>query len=265
MRSIFSIVAILLLISCGSNEQNVTGEKEKEIIGISKLYPDSIIQKWLLNYNPRLQFVELYGLKGPELDSSLRLCDGIVLSGGEDISSSFYGQAELDSLCGNPDLYRDSMEIVCFNFAYENQIPVLGICRGMQLMNVATGGNLTVDIPVQKGSQLHQTDSSDAIHKIKLKEGSILALRTASIEGEVNSNHHQSIDVLGAGFEIIAFAEDSIPEAIHFTNNKTHPFLMGVQWHPERMDYANPFSREPAKLFLLAVDESTRNAQNPLK
>jgi putative glutamine amidotransferase len=265
MRCILGIVAFTFLLSCGTTSPEIAIEKDHGLIGISKLYPDSVLEKWLLKYNHQLKFVELYGLQGQELDSVLGLCDGILLSGGADISTALYKQSELDSLCGIPDLYRDSMEMASFHFAFRNQVPLLGICRGMQLMNVATGGNLTVDIPLQKGSLLHQTDSSDAIHPIILKEGSILALRTASIEGEVNSNHHQSVDSVGSGFDVIAFAEDGIPEALHFTETKIHPFLLAVQWHPERMDYSNPLSREPAKLFLLAIEENLLKQQTPVK
>lgn len=247
------LVNLLFFVSCQESQPEKLVREKGQLIGVSKYYPDSVIEHWLQNVDRSLQFVELYGLHGTQLDSVLLECDGFVLSGGADVAPHLYGKTNQDSLCGTPDFYRDSLEISCIHYAFETDKPIFGICRGMQIMNVAKGGDLVMDLPTERNTSIHQQTEGDALHSVKLKEGSILALQASIIEGEVNSNHHQAINEIATGFEVIAKAEDGIPEAIHFVNLNDHPFAMAVQWHPERMDFKNALCKEPAKLFIKAI------------
>ena len=162
----------------------------------------------------------------PPLDLS---CDGLILCGGNDVSPFFYGQSSL--FCEEPDIKRDKIEMELFRSYMELNKPVLGICRGMQLINVALGGDLKQDI----GDYLHLFHSKwnepdYRIHPVRTKEGSVLR----DVYGEtfmVNSCHHQAIDHLGTGLRAVAWAESGIIEAVEHEN---HP-VFAVQFHPEKM------------------------------
>lgn len=264
-KRLLFLTSLLFFIACNDSQPQKLLREKGQLIGISKFYPDSVIQHWLQNVDRSLQFVELYGLHGAQLDSVLQECDGILLSGGADLAPNLYGKTDIDSLCGSPDLYRDSLEMSCVNYAFLSDKPIFGICRGMQMMNVAKGGDLVMDLPRERNTSIHQQTESDAMHAVKLKEGSILALQASISEGEVNSNHHQAINKIAPGFEVIATAEDGIPEAFHFLDINNHPFAMAVQWHPERMDYKNALCREPAKLFIKAIWEQAPMIEATIK
>lgn len=166
-------------------------------------------------------------------DEMLDLVDGLILAGGSDIDPSWYG-AEPHAETRRPVLERDSFEIEIAHRAWERDLPVLGICRGMQLINVSRGGTLIQHLPDEYGHEDHRRfpgsfDGSD--HDVRLTPGS-LAARAAGEEIHVTkSHHHQGIDALGDGLEVTGHATlDSLPEAIE---SPSHRFMLGVQWHPE--------------------------------
>ena len=162
----------------------------------------------------------------PPMDLS---CDGLILCGGPDVAPCYYGQSNL--ACGELDEERDRIEMELLRAYVELKKPVLGVCRGLQLINVALGGDLKQDI----GEYLHLFHSAWGepdyrVHPIRAKEGS--ALRDAYGESfMVNSCHHQAIDHLGTGLHAVAWAESGIIEAVE---HESLP-VSAVQFHPEQM------------------------------
>lgn len=175
------------------------------------------------------------------------LCDGFLFTGGADINPLTYGVVADKSL-GMTDLDRDRFEIELMIAAIRANKPVLGICRGMQILNIALGGSLIQNIPDVKGSFNHMVSGNkyDVSHKVILEADNILY----NIFGEelyVNSSHHQGIDRLGEGLQIIGVAEDGIVEAVKLKN---HDFVYGLQWHPEELVYRDERMYEVVDLFL---------------
>lgn len=158
-------------------------------------------------------------------------CDGLLLCGGGDLESSLFGQKN----CGSnpPDLARDRAEMALFQAFYQAGKPILGICRGMQVINVALGGTLIQDLPVCSRI-FHSPDHGELVHPIRSLEGSVLHGVYGSVFS-VNSIHHQAVDQLGAGLRAIAWSESGFPEAIDFPGRP----ILGVQFHPERMAFAH--------------------------
>lgn len=168
-----------------------------------------------------------------EPDQILDLVDALILAGGTDIDPANYG-AERHPRTVETAPTRDAAELALTRRAWERDLPVLGICRGMQLINVARGGTLIQHLPDEVGHEEHRRvpgsfDGSE--HDVRLRPGS-LAARAAGEELHVTkSHHHQGIDVLGDGLEITGrSALDDLPEAIEAPDRR---FVLGVQWHPE--------------------------------
>lgn len=185
------------------------------------------------------------------IESVLDRLEGLMLIGGSDVSPSYYGQPYKKGL-GHLDPVRDKFELKLIDKAVRRNIPLFGICRGLQLLNVYFGGTLVQDI-----DRYHETDINHAgyigpkwspAHKVKLAKDHMLYPCFGKEELEVNSFHHQIIDKLGDGLEIAATAEDGIIEAIVHSQ---YPFLLAVQWHPEMMFQTD---QEQLKLFQLFVD-----------
>ncbi|SMD27001.1 gamma-glutamyl-gamma-aminobutyrate hydrolase family protein [Kibdelosporangium aridum] len=155
--------------------------------------------------------------------------DALVLSGGADIDPSRYGQAP-HAATGTLRLERDTSEFGLFHLALEADIPVLGVCRGLQLINIALGGTLHQHVPDVAGSNSHNPSSGVfGTNDIKLAPGSVVA----SLVGEhtiVHCHHHQAIDQLGSGLTAVGWAQDGTVEAVELAEAS---FVIGVQWHPE--------------------------------
>lgn len=156
-------------------------------------------------------------------------CDGLVLCGGGDIESTLYGQPDQGSQ--PPDKNRDKAELALFRAFYQAGKPILGICRGMQVINVALGGTMIQDLPPAQRA-FHTTPDGDAVHPVTALEGASLHQFYGPLF-HVNSSHHQAVDALGTGLRAIAWAESGFAEAIDLPG---YP-LLGVQFHPERMSF----------------------------
>ncbi len=164
---------------------------------------------------------------------ALELIDGLVLAGGADIDPTSYGStAHPETADTVPE--RDASEIALARAAIERDIPVLGICRGMQLINVACGGTLIQHLPEFFGHEEHRRvigsfDGSD--HEVQLSEGSLAAAAAGEATHVTLSHHHQGVDELGGGLIVSGTSMfDSLPEAIEMPDRS---FVLGVQWHPE--------------------------------
>lgn len=169
-------------------------------------------------------------------------CDGLVLSGGIDIDPSLYGgQREYKrSPVAGWEKERDLFEQAVLRLAWERELPVLGVCRGLQLINITLKGNLVQDLGIA-GDAIHESNAGiDKEHGVRIEEGSLLALLTKHREGEVNSAHHQAVGQLGEGLKVNCYADDGTIEGIEWAEPAGRPFLLAVQWHPERM-LANGF------------------------
>ena len=188
------------------------------------------------------------------LEEIVSRIDGLILSGGGDIHSQFFGE-ELHSAVESYDLERDQYEIALVRQAVERQMPVFGICRGSQLINVAFGGNLIQDIPSQvPGSTVnHNQEEVREIptHSVQINPESRFHQIVQSDQIMVNSFHHQAVKNLAPGFEAVASAEDGVIEAIESTEEKV---IFGVQWHPENGAVAG--DREMVDTFKYIVNEA---------
>jgi putative glutamine amidotransferase len=166
-------------------------------------------------------------------DTVLDLLDGLILAGGVDVDPSTYG-AERHPATDPGSLERDEFELALARRALERDIPFLGICRGMQVMNVARGGTLVQDIPERAGHDEHRRvrgtfDGAD--HDVRLRPGSLAARAAGEEHHPAKSHHHQGVDGLGEGLEVTGWAVmDELPEALEDSERR---FALGVQWHPE--------------------------------
>ena len=157
--------------------------------------------------------------------------DGLLLLGGADIAADQYGQdPHPDS--EPPQRVRDRVEIALVLAAADRGIPVLGICRGMQLINVALGGTLRQHLPDELADETHRRHIGrfdGNAHDVRLAPGSLAAQATGTPVHRVVSHHHQAVDVLGDGLVATGWSEDGVVEAAEGRGG----FLLGVQWHPE--------------------------------
>ncbi len=159
--------------------------------------------------------------------------DGLLLAGGEDCDPSLYGEEALPSV--EPmDPRRQANDLTLARVARERGIPTLGICLGLQVMNVAAGGTLVQDIDSQLETEIRHASIPEnrARHDVIVEKGTRLAGIVPAIELNVNSSHHQAIKDVAEGLRVTAHAPDGIVEGLE---DSRHPFYLGVQWHPEDM------------------------------
>ncbi len=170
------------------------------------------------------------------MENMVEHCDGFLISGGPDVDPKYFNEINLP-FNGDISPYRDIMEVYIIKRAIELNKPVFGICRGIQIMNVAMGGSLYQDIhsQIQNTCLIKHSQAAPSwypTHSISIKEGSLLKKLLKSETIGVNSFHHQSVKNIAPGFEISSLSEDGIIESIEYKN---HKFALGVQWHPELM------------------------------
>lgn len=188
------------------------------------------------------------------LDGYLNIIDGLMLTGGDEgISPYLYGEnpvKELEFIC--PE--RDEVESFLFRDALRRGMPVLGICRGMQLMNVAAGGSLYQDIFTQVSNSLghlpKQMPTDALYHRVRFTEGSVLQDIFGTTELMVNSFHHQAVRRIADVFTPTAVSDDNIVEGIE---HKEYDFAIGVQWHPEDLTAKYPHFLKLFEAFVKAA------------
>lgn len=196
-----------------------------------------------------IEIVDLYGEPSRIAD-----VDGVIFTGGVDVDPARYGKQEETKLCQEIDERRDQIEFELATKAEERTLPILGICRGMQLLNVHRGGTLITDIKAFGGAEHTKIDGNDRRHHVKVSPGSQLRRTVGVAEGEINSAHHQGVERPGEGLTISARSEgDGTAEALEWQDATGKPFFLAVQWHPERMEYEERFSGRLFESFLWEV------------
>ncbi|HYF75230.1 MAG TPA: gamma-glutamyl-gamma-aminobutyrate hydrolase family protein [Candidatus Nitrosocosmicus sp.] len=190
-----------------------------------------------------------------DYDYYIDMLDGILFTGGVDINPRCYGEQPLREVNGIAT-YKDQYELGLFKKAYEKVMPIFGICRGNQLINVALGGKLYQDInrqlPDSFGHYPTDTPEDELYHSVKLVEGSKLHGIMEKDELYVNSFHHQAIKTLGSNLVVTAVSKDNIIEAVESTEDR---YLLGVQWHPECLTRRYPIFLNLFKRFVQEAAE----------
>ena len=193
-------------------------------------------------------------LSGASLDRLARGLDGLLLTGGGDVDPTLFGEPPHTSLYDVAPA-RDAVETAVLRMALDRRLPILAICRGVQVLNVALGGSLHQDVGTDPGTELRHSQEAprdQPTHKVVVEPGSRLAETLGTEEIEVNSMHHQAVKALGAGLRAVAWAPDQITEALELPDRSR--FVLGVQWHPEELVAHS----EPARRLFTALVSSAR-------
>jgi len=220
----------------------------KIVIGLAAGRRAENYQRWLSQI-PDVELIKLSYLDNNA--DAIRQCDGLVLCGGEDVNPVRYGKPEYVDQFGLTDIddARDEFEWNVLSYADQHELSILGICRGLQVVNAYFGGTLVPDI-VSFGNPDHTRygEGKDRQHVVEVKAKTLLSEITAPV-GDVNSAHHQSADNIGEGLVVNAWCGKVI-EGIE-RRDRDSPFLLCVQWHPERMlDQESVFSKNVLTSFV---------------
>lgn len=232
----------------------------KSVIGIIPLYDKEKDSYWMLpDYLSGI--IQAGGIPvilpllddAKDLKQILMSLDGVLFPGGQDVNPTIYHQT-IKPYCGEIYTPRDIIEANVLNNVIENNIPALGICRGIQFMNAVLGGTLYQDLRLEHPSDTnHQMmpPYNRAVHKVKVYKDTPLHDLLLLDELEVNSYHHQAINHLSDKLQVMAESEDGLIEAVYMPN---HKFLMAVQWHPE-FSKDKIESKKIFKAFITAASE----------
>ncbi|SNY22147.1 putative glutamine amidotransferase [Orenia metallireducens] len=193
-----------------------------------------------------------------EVKTYIEMIDGLILSGGDDICPNRYGEHPIAQVT-KFDSKRDEWEIELFRGAYRRELPILGICRGMQLMNIALGGSLYQDIIEEyQDGVCHlscSTDVCELYHSLQIKRNTKLFNILKREEIKVNSYHHQAVKDLGRELIVTAKSEEGIVEGIESENRE---FVIGVQWHPEDLTLRYSSFLELFKKLVITAEKEKR-------
>ena len=235
-------ILILIFTSCGN--------KEKKTVILSKSSSNYI--DWIINED--IIILDAYSIKNT--DSILKLADGIILTGGEDINPLEYNDTINIKVCGPINYFRDTLERNLFNYAFQNNIPLIGVCRGMQMINIASGGSLFGDLPTEIGNQVIHRNYGEVMHEIVLTSKNdyynSLIFPPDQDTFFVNSWHHQGLKDVASNIHVIARSYDGLPEAA-IIDTSEHPFMIAVQFHPERLGKKNGIHQQMRASFLSAI------------
>lgn len=253
----------------------VTTQTLHAIAGIPEGLPDS----WVMNkrYVRAVQdlgatpcLLPLYDDDLDTLRSLYERLDGLLIPGGVDMDPASYGEEILPET-GRLDPARDCVELQLVRWAWEDGMPVLGLCRGAQVINVARGGTLWQDIPSQwknpKGGPTLMHDCyptkgfqrTHHAHEVELTGATRLHAAMPRPSVPVNSMHHQSVKALGDGLVVSAVAPDGVVEAVE-AGGRDERFMVGVQWHPEVFEAHDPYTRHLFRDFMGATQSFARAA-----
>ena len=241
------------------------------VVGITTRIARAPDGSWHPNVAPYVRAVERAGgvarvlaNDATTVPAALAACDALVLSGGGDVDPACYG-AERHPHTESPNAARDAFEIALVRAARDRPVPVLCICRGLQVANVALGGTLVQHLPDVLGPDAAIEHSQTEVyalnreeyapgHIVRLRPESTLARLLGRSEFATNSMHHQAVERLASGFAVAGTTDDGVIEALDATFD--HPFFVAVQWHPEALPADDPVS---ARLFAGLI-EAARGA-----
>ncbi|MGA3014590.1 MAG: gamma-glutamyl-gamma-aminobutyrate hydrolase family protein [Bacteroidales bacterium] len=239
-------------------------------IALSKSSPNYV--NWIAKGDPSAVIIDLSVLKPDEAMKEMQECSALLLTGGGDINPAMYKDKQERKICTDIDDKRDKLEKIAICEALSLKMPILGICRGEQMLNVVLEGTLITDIPAYmkaKGQDKlkvavnHQCeDYIHCFHPVSINPASFLHRITGADTGSVTSNHHQAIAIPGKGLAISAKSSDGITEAIEWKEPEGKSFLVGVQWHPERMDLTSALSGKLLERFLAEAKRYSLIHQN---
>ena len=231
----------------------------KKIVGVTPLWDEQLQSVWMLSaYTDALEACGLVPVilpltANPEAARrALDCCDGLLITGGQDVDPACYGEAVLPQ-CGALAPIRDALETTLVREAAARDLPTFGICRGAQIMNAALGGTLWQDLPTQAPSDIvHRQERpyDRPVHPVTVAEGTLLADILGPGVHPVNSLHHQAICRVAEPLEIAAAAPDGLTEAVFLPGKQ---FFLGVQWHPEFLFDADADSRRLFEAFAAAL------------
>jgi putative glutamine amidotransferase len=196
----------------------------------------------------------------PHGTDELKHCDGLVLTGGGDIDPKFYGgngTARMYADIEEVDVTRDEFELGLVHEARRAQVPLLGICRGMQLVNVAMGGSLIPDVEKAGFANHRKGTGAEKYHPVVFEDGTLMQSITHLTMGVVNTNHHQAVDRIGTSLRVSGRSEDGLVESLEREGRDGKGFVLLVQWHPERMkEFESPCSQGILQRFITEVRQS---------
>ena len=238
IKQLITLVFLFALFACQRDQ--------KKTIILSKSSSSYI--SWIENDN--LIILDAYTISNT--DSILALADGIILTGGEDINPLQYNDTNNIKVCGVINYKRDTLELKLFDFALDNNLPLIGVCRGMQMMNVACGGTLYGDIPSEIGTEVIHRNNGEVMHEIVICDTSSNIFPNGIDTLMVNSWHHQGLKNISPDFRVIARSFDGLPEAV-VMDHTIHPFMIAVQFHPERLGKDNLIHMQIRSSFLHAI------------
>lgn len=232
---------------------------KKPIIGVTPLFDRERDSYWMLpGYLEGLEQAGALPIVLPlpealdDLTPLVSLCDGLLFTGGQDVSPTLYGETPKPT-CGEVCPARDRVEQALLQLALERDLPVLGICRGIQFLNAVLGGTLYQDLPTEHPSQTqhHMTPPYDrAVHTVTLQPGTPLAELLGTEHIGVNSYHHQAVKTLAPCLTEMAWSEDGLIEAVCLPEKR---FVWAVQWHPEFAFRVDEHSRKIFGAFVAAA------------
>jgi putative glutamine amidotransferase len=185
--------------------------------------------------------------------------DGVVIAGGDDVDPALYGRDVLLEARVKVDPGRDAIDFPVFEEAWREGLPALGICRGMQVMNVARGGTLIQHLPLESPSHVEHSQPKKPNrrdHPVTLRAGTRLSEIAGSPEIDVNSRHHQAVDRLAEDFVVTATAPDGVIEALEARDGR---WLIAIQWHPENL-HDDPTSKRLFREFVEQVRKRSGNS-----
>tara|TARA_B100001287_G_C22686230_1_gene533827 strand:- start:7241 stop:7996 length:756 start_codon:yes stop_codon:yes gene_type:complete len=221
----------------------------------SKRYVATVINKSsIINYvhaiDSNIVLIDFMRIKKSKRNKNFEKVSGLILSGGRDVHPSTYGRKDSLKICVTHKK-RDEVELYLIREALKDSLPILGICRGHQILNAYLNGDLYQDIPSEYETDkpiLHRDpDQQEYVyHSIELEEKSELHKLYGDASFEVNSFHHQAVKVHGDGMKIVAHAPDGLNEASEWAKGLDDRWIIGVQWHPEKM-----YHKEPAHLNIM--------------
>ena len=264
-RHLLVAFALLFFWGCQSKTDSTPltyeGQGDTLTIMASRLWSSNTYQNFLApiaeSHRRTIEWIDASKLNAIQLVSSLERVDGVLLTGGADIHPARYHQPQDTIACGTIEPSRDSLESFLLNWLDQSRTPCLGICRGMQFMNVHGGGSLHPHLPEFLGTDAHRAgdeeshrDTTHGVMAIKSIAGIVAGQR-----GTVISHHHQGVEDLATTLEVWAQSPDGLAEGVRRKDTINYPCYLGVQWHPERSKKNQPFVESLGEFFVLSMLE----------